>query len=59
MVYNSEFKSEEYRVKQMIRYYNYLTKQVCPIEREVIEARIVRLEKAIGFVPMNPMDLEV
>lgn len=59
MVYNSELKSEEYRVKQMIRYYNYLTKQVCPLEREVIEARIVRLEKAIGFVPMNPMDLEV
>ena len=59
MLYNCDFKGEEYRVKQMIRYYNYLTKQICPVERAVIEDRIARLEKALGFVPMNPMDLEV
>lgn len=59
MLYNCEFKSEEYRVKQMIRYHNHLSKQICPDERAIIESRIVRLEKALGFAPMYPTDTEV
>lgn len=58
MVYNSEFKSEEYRVKLMLRYHIAASKEVCAVERAELESRIRKLELQLGFKPFHAVDLE-